>query len=50
MEYVLEVERDYVIRIWIEELDRIIDLIRRRAIDKLISYLDPERQRALRDF
>jgi len=42
LEYASEIKRDYIVRIWIEELNRIINLIRRRAVDELILYFDPK--------
>jgi hypothetical protein len=49
LEYANEAERDLVIRFWIDELDRTVGPVRRRAADEIISRLAPERQQALHE-
>ena len=49
LEYASEVDRDAVIRIWIEELDRTVGPVRRRAADEIIAQLAPERQQVIRE-
>jgi hypothetical protein len=42
-------ERDYVIKVWIQQLERVVGPVRRQGANEMINWLDPESHRAVRE-